>query len=115
MSSSVLGHQPFYNYFSKPPPKDLGLVRNKKNGVLRIISNNVNDIMISQRRKEIFILVFYNGTFFYQDGRQGMAPIVSNTSERGIDIGLTELRHPQHLNHQHIKHFQVWRSNLICV
>ena len=43
MSSSVLGHQPFYNYFSKPPPKDLGLVRNKKNGVLRIISNNVND------------------------------------------------------------------------
>ena len=45
---------------------------------------------------------------FYQDGRHGMAPIVSNTSERGIDIGLTELRHPQHLNHQHIKHFQVW-------
>ena len=42
MSSSVLGHQPFYNYFSKPPPKDLGLVRNRNNGVLRTISKNVN-------------------------------------------------------------------------
>ena len=57
MSSSVLGHQPFYNYFSKPPPKDLGLVRNKKNGVLRIISNNVND-RIKQRRKEILFWFF---------------------------------------------------------
>ena len=44
-----------------------------------------------------------------------MAPIVSNTSERGIDIGLTELRHPQHLNHQHIKHFQVCEAICICV
>ena len=56
MSSSVLGHQPFYNYFSKPPPKDLGLVRNKKNGVLRIISNNVNDRILTAKKRNFYFV-----------------------------------------------------------
>ena len=61
-----------------------------------------------RRQRNLIFLIIYAGTYHYQDGRSGMAPIVSNSSERGIDIGLTELRHPHHLNHQHIKHFQVW-------
>ena len=36
-----------------------------------------------------------------------MSPAISNSNERGIDIGLTEMRQPHHLNHQHIKHYQV--------
>ena len=64
MSSSVLGHQPFYNYFSKPPPKDLGLVRHKKNGVLRIISNNVYDsININRREKKLLFWFFTMANF----------------------------------------------------
>ena len=40
-----------------------------------------------------------------------MAPVVSNSSERAIDIGLTELRHPHHLNHHQYPHDHQVRPN----
>ena len=36
-----------------------------------------------------------------------MSPALSKSSERAVDIGMTGPHHPHHLNHQHIKHYQV--------
>ena len=44
---------------------------------------------------------------FLQDERSGMSPALSKSSERAVDIGMTGPHHPHHLNHQHIKHYQV--------
>ena len=100
MSSSVLAHQPFYNYFSKPAAKDTELVTFYNHTLIYF-----SCFIYCNRYICVYVFVFKNPIL--QDERSGMSPGLSKSSERAVDIGMTGPHHPHHLNHQHIKHYQV--------